>query len=146
MSIEQAPMESTDLSITASGVLSSGVWRSKELAAVLPGVGVAEPEEHGDSWPLSTTLAVTVCLKGTSWSLFFTEDFLRTSERLLATLLRLDRGESGREGLRGREQGRRAGTGDVGILVTPRSSTDEQSWGRSLSPNTDVRFRSTLRC
>lgn len=33
---------------------------------------------------------------------------------------------------RGREQGRRAGVGDVGILVTPSKSTVERSSGRSL--------------
>lgn len=35
---------------------------------------------------------------------------------------------------RGREQGRRAGTGDVVILLTPSSSTVEWSSGRSLYP------------
>lgn len=35
---------------------------------------------------------------------------------------------------RGREQGRRAGVGEVGILVTPSKSTVERSFGRSLHP------------
>lgn len=35
---------------------------------------------------------------------------------------------------RGREQGRRAGVGEVGILVTPSKRTVERSSGRSLHP------------
>ncbi|KAJ3648753.1 hypothetical protein Zmor_020531 [Zophobas morio] len=125
-------MESTDRSITVSEAFSL-------QEAQLEGVTVASAEYSREHFPKSSLLSTFSVRR-------------LTDELLLATCCRLvendvrracaddfweasaGSGDRGGLGSRGRVQGRRAGNGEVGILVTPSRSTVERSSGRSLHP------------
>lgn len=129
-------MESTDLSITVSVALS--LHKDAQLI-VSSSLGFSHEEEH---FPVESSL---ISGRRLIDELLVFVASLRLVENDVRRVCALDDDfnellseddNKGRFGSRGRVQGRRGGTGEVGILVTPSSSTvDERSSGRSLHPN-----------
>lgn len=112
-------MESTDLSMACPGEERSWELRLDGVTSPLADVSLTSSRASSVSRAPSRSLR---------------EEFLRTMVRRENERRRAGASEGTGSGPRGREEGRRAGVGVVGILVTPSSRTVVRSSGRSLCP------------